>query len=173
MKTLKRVLIIGVFLLVPFFLQAEDHFGFGVGFTTDSWSLGESGFTIPLSNFYYEYGISGIVIGTINIYGYNGFIPEIEANIGVLLPFDPIKVKLAIGLFDDVVISGHGGVMLSGSVIIDRSIELKLFSVPQGVYSQPKIAFQEGLVDGYLVYNDYGMWNIQKGYVGLLLGIRF
>lgn len=173
MKTLKRVLIVCFLLIVPFFLQAEDHFGFGFGLTTDNINLNESGFTIPLSNLYFESSISGILIGTVNMYGYMGFIPEIEVNAGFLIPVSPLEVKLTLGLFDDIIISGHAGVMLTASVIIDKSIELKIFGVFRNSSAPPQIVFQEGIVDGKFVKNDDGRGDLSKGYAGLLLGIRY
>ena len=58
-----------------------------------------------------------------------GFIPEIELKAGVLFPVGPVDIKLTVGIFDDIIISGHGGLMLTASIIINQSIEIKIFGV--------------------------------------------
>lgn len=152
---------------------ATDHWGWGAGFTTDSENLHLSQFTIPLSHIYYEYSINNNFVVSAGIFGYLGFIPVVEANIGILLFDNPFEIKAAIGKFSDFVLSGHDGLMISTSVIIDSWFEIKIFGAPSAYYTQPAISFKESFNNGKIIKNENHSGDIEKGYLGLLICWRY
>ncbi|OGF50802.1 MAG: hypothetical protein A2231_05600 [Candidatus Firestonebacteria bacterium RIFOXYA2_FULL_40_8] len=168
-KTAFIMLVLLVLLMVSSYkCFAEDHFGVGLGLTTDNISISNSSFTVPVLHAYYEYQFDYLAF-TASYYGLNLYFPVLAVDFGLVADI----FKMSAGVFSDASFFGHTGIFVTGSIIFDNNIELKVFFVPANNFSQPKYSIKEGFINGSFVKNENGLFDIPKGYLGILMCMRF
>ena len=173
----KRALLTAGLLVILLFsskLSANDHFGMGFGLTTDNYSVSESNFTAPVLHMYYELEGSNFAAVTLSYYGLNVYFPVVALDAGLIVEIvDSLSLKASVGYFTDLTFAGHMGLMVTGSVIVNKTLELKIFGTPTGLFSQPGYSITGGVVNGSFIKNENGLYDLQRGYVGILVCMRF
>jgi len=155
-------------------LSADDHFGFGFGLTTDNYIVSDYTFTVPVLHVYYEYQVNSIAVLTLSYIGLNVYFPVLALEAGLFVDVaEELGLKGSIGYFSDASFNGHMGLIVSGSIIVNKSIEFKFFGVPVDMYSQPHYSVKDGFYDGSFIKNENGLYDIKRGYLGLLMCLRF
>ncbi len=126
----------------------RHHWYWGAGAVVSDLPVIKARLRVPFSQFLYEYNITDpaktyrFSLGG-GLYGLNGIlpVPAFQPSLYLGSENNEIMGRLSAGLFSDITVGGHSGVMFSGGVVIKNRIDLSLVIVPFGV--QPVRPYSE------------------------------
>lgn len=160
---------------------SKTHHTFGMGLVVDRLPVSMANLTIPLSYYAWERQFvdpmrrvrAGIEIGTYGFYGLLP-IPELGTNMYIGGEDQPIVGKIGIGGFYDIIVGGHGGLMIKAGIIAANRFDINLMIVPVG--SDSKRSYSEFLgletkTEAKEYYDRHGYY-VKLPYYGLMIGLR-